>query len=540
MNKISPNQLLCARPHRMLNSLTRLARLVPSALILAGATSSALAAESKYYGVIDQYPITMTLSIEENGSIKGGYFYDRYKTAIELHGGIQGSNIHLESSAPKGKDEENFDGSFTTTIIAGHSYNAGAVIPNEIKGYWTHSGKKLPFTLTLGPYEDGKLTCEEMRAQPARVFSEDPDLGSGGGSPLDVDYQCPESLAEQPFLQSLKTLSAAFRSEQGSQLCTGTIIHAQWRYYHFELLEAGFAPEMNLARIEPNDRARNRAATLDYLRYWSLESIYNLPYYHEYLQVMQQAETDLAAHYASRFDMDDAKAHAAAQAGVDLFLQRAAGAYPSSQDHTVAPLATLMFNKKAPTLETVRELIIDADQSARLQALNAALGLELPTEIVKALLDSVEDVNQGDEPPLFFAVHNPDNVRLLLNKGADVNYQNGFGKTALYYAIQFNLPESAQTLLDAGAEVNHRYKSGPEVQYDCRYNITRTLRSPLMHAAQHADAAMLELLIKAGADPSLVDGLGDTALTYAEENDKPENAAYLKNLATQSQASANQ
>nr|WP_253938463.1 ankyrin repeat domain-containing protein [Hahella sp. HN01] len=199
-----------------------------------------------------------------------------------------------------------------------------------------------------------------------------------------------------------------------------------------------------------------------------------------------------------------------------------------------------MFNKKAPTLETVRELIIDADQSARLQALNAALGLELPTEIVKALLDSVEDVNQGDEPPLFFAVHNPDNVRLLLNKGADVNYQNGFGKTALYYAIQFNLPESAQTLLDAGAEVNHRYKSGPEVQYDCRYNITRTLRSPLMHAAQHADAAMLELLIKAGADPSLVDGLGDTALTYAEENDKPENAAYLKNLATQSQASANQ
>ncbi|WLQ15771.1 ankyrin repeat domain-containing protein [Hahella aquimaris] len=540
MNKISPNHLLCARPGRMLNSLTRLARLVPSALFLAGATASALAAESKYYGVIDQYPITMTLSIEENGSVKGGYYYDRYKTAIELHGGIQGSNIHLESSAPKGRDEENFDGSFTTTVIAGHSNNAGAVIPNEIKGYWTHSGKKLPFTLTLGPYEDGKLTCEEMSSQPARIFSEAPDLGSGRGSPLEVDYQCPESLAEQPFLQNLKALSDAFRSEQGSHACTGTIVYVQWRYYHFQLLEAGFAPEVNLARIAAKDRARYRAATLDYLRYWSLESIYNLPYYHQYLQVMQQAENDLAAHYASRFGMDDSKAQAAAQAGVDLFLQRAAGAYPSSQDYTVAPLATLLFNDKPPALDTVQKLITDADQSARLQALNAALGLGLSTEIVETLLDSVKDLNQGDESPLFFAVHNPDNMRLLLSKGADVNYQNGFGKTALYYAIQFNLPESAQALLNAGAEVNHRYKSGPEVQYDCRYNITRTLRSPLMHAAQHADTAMLELLIKAGADPLLVDGLGDTALTYAEENDKPENAAYLKNLAAQSQASVNQ
>ncbi|ABC30722.1 FOG: Ankyrin repeat [Hahella chejuensis KCTC 2396] len=540
MNKTSPNHPLRARLRRKPNSLTRFARLTPSALLIAGAASSALAAESKYYGLIDQYPITMTLSIEENGSIKGDYFYDRYQTAIELHGGIQGSNIHLETSAPKDKDEENFDGSFSTTVVADHSDNAGAVIPNDIKGYWTHSGKKLPFTLTLGPYEDGKLTCEEMSMQPARVFSEAPDLGSGRSSPLEVDYQCPQSLAELPFLQNLKALSDTFRSEQGSYACTGTIVYVQWRYYHFQLLEAGFAPELNLARIDAKNRARYRAATLDYLRYWSLESIYNLPYYHEYLQVMQQAETDLAAHYASRFGMDDAKAHAAAQAGVDLFLQRAAGAYPSHQDHTVAPLATLMFNDEPPTLDTVRKLITDADQSARLQALNAALGLGLSTDVVEALLESVKDVNQGDEPPLFFAVRNPDYIRLLLNKGADVNYQNGFGKTALYYAIQFNLPKSAQSLLDAGAEVNHRYKSGPEIQYDCRYNIARTLRSPLMHAAQHADTAMLELLVKAGADPALADGLGDTALTYAEENDKLENAAYLKSLAAQSQASVNQ
>ena len=54
----------------------------------------------------------------------------------------------------------------------------------------------------LDPFADKKLTCDEMRKYPGRIFSSGLiDLGSGSGSPIDVDYRCPESLSQQKFMQ---------------------------------------------------------------------------------------------------------------------------------------------------------------------------------------------------------------------------------------------------------------------------------------------------------------------------------------------------
>jgi uncharacterized protein YecT (DUF1311 family) len=53
----------------------------------------------------------------------------------------------------------------------------------------------------LDPFEDGMLTCAEMRKHPGLIFSpQGIDLGSGAGSPTDFDYDCPESLASQGFM----------------------------------------------------------------------------------------------------------------------------------------------------------------------------------------------------------------------------------------------------------------------------------------------------------------------------------------------------
>ena len=78
------------------------------------------------------------------------------------------------------------------------------------------------------------------------------------------------------------------------------------------------------------------------------------------------------------------------------------------------------------------------------------------------------------------------------------------------------------------ADVNHRYRRDAE-QDDCAYNIVRT-RTPLMHAAQHADVAMLRLLLQKGASLHDVDGLGDNATDYALRSLRDGNTGYLKSL----------
>lgn len=116
------------------------------------------------------------------------------------------------------------------------------------------------------------------------------------------------------------------------------------------------------------------------------------------------------------------------------------------------------------------------------------------------------------EPDLFFALEHPNLVQLILERGAHVDQPNSFGKTALMYAAEFDLPDTAQVLLQAGADPNARTVAKPTIACNPFERIGRT---PLMYAAEHADEDMLALLIAAGADPSArdyedyyIDGVG--------------------------------
>ena len=164
-------------------------------------------------------------------------------------------------------------------------------------------------------------------------------------------------------------------------------------------------------------------------------------------------------------------------------------------------------------------------------ALNIALLLQRPAGHIALLVDRVGPLDYGDEPPLLFALRNHRNVRFLLDRGAKIDYQNGFGKTALFYAIGLNDHKLVELLLDRGADVNHRYALVTKKDaFDCAYNIEHTARTPLMHAAQHADVSMLKLLVRRGARLHEVDGMGYNATAYALNADRPSNSTHLKSL----------
>src|SRR6266566_15294 len=101
-----------------------------------------------------------------------------------------------------------------------------------------------------------------------------------------------------------------------------------------------------------------------------------------------------------------------------------------------------------------------------------------------------------------------DAVRSLLQKKADVNTTQVDGTTALHWAVRADDLETADLLIGAGANVSAANREGV---------------MPMQLAAINGSAAMIERLIKAGADPSAsLSKFHDTALMIAARTGKPE------------------
>src|SRR5262245_20182494 len=89
-------------------------------------------------------------------------------------------------------------------------------------------------------------------------------------------------------------------------------------------------------------------------------------------------------------------------------------------------------------------------------------------------------------------------VRTLLQKKADVNAPQVDGTTALHWAVRADDLVLADLLIAAGANVSAANREGVR---------------PLQLAAINGSAAMLQKLMKAGADPNApLTSSGDTAL----------------------------
>jgi len=94
-----------------------------------------------------------------------------------------------------------------------------------------------------------------------------------------------------------------------------------------------------------------------------------------------------------------------------------------------------------------------------------------------------------------------DSVRSLLNQKVDVNTPQGDGMTALHWAVFRDDLDMAKVLIDAGASVKAVTRNGA---------IT-----PIIFAARNGNAAMIELLLKSGADANTTQTNGTTVLMEA-------------------------
>ncbi|GAB3541642.1 hypothetical protein GCM10027343_12420 [Noviherbaspirillum agri] len=410
----------------------------------------------------------------------------------------------------------------------------------------------------LDPFADDNLTCGEMKKFPERVFSGGIDLGSGTGSPIDVDYRCPESLSVQKFMQKLLSLAEQIRGEDGPQVCTGSIVHALWRYYHFSLAEAGFSPNTlsrrltsihtgmdwkSFARAEGSDEDNQ---VIQYFKQWSERSRFNQDLFEGFIAEFDRVLPALVRYYEEKFGLSRPDAQIAAGGALMLVVQRAAGSFPQSELQPESVFVQLARNGRT-TPEEIRRVLGENKndyydpyfEDEVYQALRVALIHNRPLPIVSSFADMLpqeafEQLGRELEPLLSLAIGSQPNLEYLLSRKVPVNAANDFGKTALFYAIGANNHKAAEALMQSGANVNHAYKSASELRPDgdaCIYpGLIHTKRTPLMHAAQHSDVKMLKLLIQAESKLDAVDDLGFNALDYAVLGKKKDNEIYLKSL----------
>lgn len=136
------------------------------------------------------------------------------------------------------------------------------------------------------------------------------------------------------------------------------------------------------------------------------------------------------------------------------------------------------------------------------------------------------------ETPILWAATRPEMVSLLLPYGVDVNSVDQFNRTPLYIACLLKSHHSAELLLKAGADVNLKqpiFSAIREdrvtliklfIQWGADVNAFQNGMTCLMMAASINIYFMSEigqLLLEAGADPSLVDEQGKRALDYAQK-----------------------
>ncbi|HTK29864.1 MAG TPA: ankyrin repeat domain-containing protein [Vicinamibacterales bacterium] len=121
----------------------------------------------------------------------------------------------------------------------------------------------------------------------------------------------------------------------------------------------------------------------------------------------------------------------------------------------------------------------------------AVAGLALQARPVAAPDGLTDAARRGDKAA----------VRRLLKEGADVNAAPADGMSALHWAALQGDVDLAKMLIFAGAGVSASTRLGGY--------------TPLLMAATNGDAAMIDALVSAGADPKAANGNGTTALMLA-------------------------
>lgn len=108
-----------------------------------------------------------------------------------------------------------------------------------------------------------------------------------------------------------------------------------------------------------------------------------------------------------------------------------------------------------------------------------------------------------------------DEVKRLVESGADTNWRDSIGETALFGAAAWGHVEVVRYLLSVGARHDFQESAGFTV---------------LHWAASHGNIETIKTLVQAGANPAAEDQFGQLPVDVAHASGKGPHVAYLKTV----------
>ena len=193
----------------------------------------------------------------------------------------------------------------------------------------------------------------------------------------------------------------------------------------------------------------------------------------------------------------------------------------SVNENGASPLFIASFNGNTTLVRVLVQRGADINQPAQGGATPLYVAVQQGHDYVaKHLLKNGADSNiaagQFYDSPLTVLASENGNVeiaKLLLDYGANINFTNSAGISALYFSAQNNYLPLAKLLIENGASINLTSKAGA---------------TPLFIAAQVGNTEIAELLIKHGANKEISANNGCTPLQIANENGHFKIAALLQ------------
>ncbi len=357
---------------------------------------------------------------------------------------------------------------------------------------------------------------------------------------LNIASSCKESLKNQDFTKKLYAISNEIRGSNSS--CNGVAYLPKLQQFDFLLLKIAIDPIAYQKTLDTPENLEKKYDILkSYFRYWAYQSIGNFRLYKAFWQEYNNAIEPLEKYFESNFNFDKGSNIYYTSNALNEFLNWAVGETKIYKD--ISPLAKVLSNKKH-SITYIQDFIYtnNLNRDELTIGLQAALLNQRNKDILNLLIRLGARIDEGYENALFYALENYDNTKFLLELGLNVNSANTFGKTPLFYAIEFKRKDIVSLLLEYGTDVNKKYINDNEklalsanIGGNTPYFITfcaleHTSKNVLMHAAAYGDVEILKMLVAKGADINEIDDLGFNALDFALAANQKDNANYLQSL----------